>query len=69
MVSLILGTTSLTKVLMDGGSGLNIIYGSTLNKMGIPRSNLRPSMASFYEILSGKEAMPLERIRLNITFG
>ena len=26
------------KVLMDGGSGLNILYVSTLDDMGIPRS-------------------------------
>jgi hypothetical protein len=32
----IVGTTRLTKVLMDGGSGLNILYTSTLDNMGIP---------------------------------
>lgn len=39
----------LTKVLMDGGSGLNILYVDTLDAMHIPRSELRlaalPSMA------------------------
>ena len=35
MVSPILGTTSLTKVLMDGGSGLNILYVDTLDAMRI----------------------------------
>ena len=69
MVSLIVGTTRLTKVLIDGGSGLNILYASTLDKMGIPRSSLCPSKMSFYEIVPGKEAVPLGRIRLNITFG
>ncbi|XP_066382590.1 uncharacterized protein [Miscanthus floridulus] len=69
VVSLIVGTTRLTKVLMNEGSGLNILYASTLDKMGIPRSNLRPSKAPFYEIVPGKEAVPLGCIRLNITFG
>ena len=64
-----MGTTRLTKVLMDGGSGLNILYSSTLDKMGIPRSNLRPSKAPFYGIVPGKEAVPLGCIRLNVTFG
>ena len=32
----------LTKVLMDGGSGLNILYVDTLDAMRIPRSELRP---------------------------
>ena len=42
-----MGTTRLTKVLLDGGSGLNILYASTLDRMGIPRSSLRPSKVSF----------------------
>ena len=62
MVSPIMGTTRLTKVLMDGSSGLNILYTSTLDRMGIPWSNLCPSKAPFYRIISGKEAMPLGRI-------
>jgi hypothetical protein len=68
VVSLIVDTTHLTKVLMDGGSGLNILYDSTLDKMGIPQSSLCPSRASFYGIMPGKEVMPLGRIRLNVTF-
>ncbi|XP_066361165.1 uncharacterized protein [Miscanthus floridulus] len=68
MVSPIMGTTCLTKVLMDGGSGLNKLYASTLNKMGVPRSSLCPSKASFYGIVLGMEAVPLGRIWLNVTF-
>ena len=69
MVSPTVGTTRHTKVLMDGGSSLKILYASTLNKMDIPRSSLRPSKVSFYGIVPGKEAMPLGHIRLNVTFG
>ena len=69
MVIPIVGTTCLTKVLMDGGSGLNKLYASTLDKMGIPWSSLRPSKALFYGIILGKEAMPLGFIQLNVTFG
>ena len=54
---------------MDGGSSLNILYASTLDKMCIPRSNLCSSKAPFYGIMSGKEAIPLGCIRLNVTFG
>jgi hypothetical protein len=67
VVSLIVGTTRLTKVLMDGGSGLNKM--GTLDKMGIPRSNLCPNKAPFYGIIPGKEVVPLGRIWLNVTFG
>jgi hypothetical protein len=63
------GTTRLTKVLMDGSSGINILYTSTLDKMGIPHSSLRRSKAPFYGIMPGKKVVPLGRIRLNVTFG
>ena len=59
---MIMGTTRLTKVLMDWGSGLNILYASTLNKMGNPQSSLRPSKAPFYGIVPGKEVVPLASI-------
>jgi hypothetical protein len=62
VVSPIVGTTRLTKVLMDGDSGLNILYASILDRMGILRSSLCPSKALFYGIILGKEAMPLECI-------
>ena len=62
MVSSIVGTMRLTKVMMDGGSGLNILYTSTLDRIGIPRSSLRPSKASFYGIVSRKEAVPLKAL-------
>jgi hypothetical protein len=69
VVNLIVGTTCLTKVLMDGGSGLNILYASTLDKIGIPQSSLHRSKAPFYGIVPGKKVVPLRHIRLNVTFG
>ena len=40
MVDPIIGTKRLTKVLMDGGSGLNIMYAKTFDAMGIDRSRI-----------------------------
>ena len=40
MVDPIIGIKRLTKVLMDGGSGLNIMYAETPNAMGIDRSRI-----------------------------
>ena len=37
----------LTKVLMDGGSGLNLIYEDTLHKMEIDRSRIKQSSTTF----------------------
>ena len=43
VVDPVVGGTRLTKVLMDGGSGLNILYAETLREMGIPMSKLSES--------------------------
>ena len=59
----------LTKVLMDGGSGLNILYVNTLDTMRIPRSELRPVSSPFHDVIPGTQAYPLGQIDLSITFG
>ena len=43
--------TRLTKVLMDGGSSLNILYAETLKGMGTPMSRLSTSSMSFYGVI------------------
>ena len=54
MVDPIIGTKRLTKVLMDGGNGLNIMYAKTLVEMGIDRTNLCPIRAPFHGVVPGK---------------
>ena len=46
----------LTKVLMDGGSGLNLIYENTLNKMQVDRSRIEQSNTTFRGIIPSREA-------------
>ena len=43
----------LTKVLMDGGSDLNILYVDTLDAMRIPRSELCPVSSPFHGMIPG----------------
>jgi hypothetical protein len=69
VVSPIIGTKRLTRVLMDGGSGLNILYASTLDKIGISRSQTCPERSPFYGVVPSKEAYPLGEITLPVTFG
>ena len=69
MVDPIIGMKWLTKVLMDRGSGLNIMYAKTLDAMGIDRSRIRSTEAPFHVIMLGKQAMLLGQIDLPITFG
>ena len=42
----------LTKVLMDGGSGLNILYVDTLDAMRISRSEPRQVSSPFHGVIS-----------------
>jgi hypothetical protein len=60
----------LTKVLIDGGSGLNLIFASTLRKMGLDFTDmLVPSKSPFYGIVPGNAAHPLGMVVLPVTFG
>jgi hypothetical protein len=53
--------SQLTRVLIDGGSGLNLLFVSTLKKMSLDISKiLTPSRAPFYGIILGNMATPLE---------
>ena len=69
MVDLIVSMKWLTKVLMGGGSGLNIMYAETLDAMGVVRVCIRPTGAPFHGIVPRKQAMPLGQIDLPVTFG
>jgi hypothetical protein len=65
----IVGMT-VTKVLIDGGAGLKIIFSETLKKMELDFTGLiTPTGISFYGIVLGKAAMPLGQITLPVTFG
>jgi hypothetical protein len=44
---------------MDGGSDLNIMYVETLDAMGVNQSCIRPTVATFHDIVLGKQAKPL----------
>jgi hypothetical protein len=60
----------LTKVLIDGGSGLNLIFTSTLRKMGLDFTDmLVPSKSPFYGIVPGNAAHPLGTVVLLVSFG
>jgi hypothetical protein len=60
----------LTKVLIDGGSGLNLIFASTLRKTGLDFTNmLTLSKSPFYGIVPGNAAHPLGTMVLPVTFG
>jgi hypothetical protein len=54
VVDPVIGNSRFSKVLMDGGSSLNILYAHTLRMMGIGLDQLRPSTMLFHGVASGK---------------
>lgn len=54
---------------MDRGSGHNIIYAETLDRMGIDQGWLRPYGSLFHGVVSGTQDTPIGQTDLPITFG
>ena len=69
VLSPIVDSFRLTKVLMDGGSGLNLIYEEMLNKMEIDKSRIEQSGMTFRGILPSREARCAGNITLDVVFG
>jgi hypothetical protein len=66
----VVAEVKLTRVLIDGGSDLNLIFASTLRKMGLDLTDmLVPSKSPFYSIVPGNAAHPLGMVVLPVTFG
>jgi hypothetical protein len=60
VVDPVINNVRLTKVLMDGGSSLNIIYAETLGLLGIDLSMIWARAAPFHGIIPGKRVLPLD---------
>jgi hypothetical protein len=58
VVDPVIGNVRLTKVLMDGGNSLNIIYAETLGLLRIDLSSVRAGAAPFHGIIPGKRVHP-----------
>jgi hypothetical protein len=57
VVDSVIGNTRFSKVLMDGGSSLNILYAHTLRLLGIGLDQLRPSTTPFHGVAPGKRVL------------
>jgi hypothetical protein len=68
VVDPVIGNTRFSKVLMDGGSSLNIMFSNTLELVGIGVDELRPSLSPFHGITPGKRVQPLWQIDLPVCF-
>jgi hypothetical protein len=68
VASATVGETRLTKVLMDGESGLNVLYLRTYNAMGLSRVAIWPTSTPIYGVIPRARASPLRQVTLPITF-
>jgi hypothetical protein len=57
------------RVLIDGGSSINLLFASTLDAMGIPQNELTPTDQPFHGITPQSSSRPLGKITLPMTFG
>jgi hypothetical protein len=69
VVDPVIGNARLTKVLMDGGISLNIIYAETLGLLGIDLSTIWAGAAPFHGIVPGKRVLPLGQLDSPVCFG
>ena len=64
-----IGGFKMSKVFMDGGSGLNLIFLDTIQSMGITMRMLEETETRFHGILPTSPAYSLGKVYLNIVFG
>jgi hypothetical protein len=57
------------QTLIDGGSGLNIIFLETLKKMDFDFKRMTTCDKPFFGIIPGKATYPLDQVSFPVTFG
>ena len=54
------------KVLIDGGSALNILFAGALTELGLTKDDLVPVDSPFWGIVPGRASQPLGQITLPV---
>ena len=57
------------KVLIDGGSALNLLFARALTELGLTKDDLIPIDSPFWGIVPGRASQPLGQITLPVQFG
>ncbi|XP_066358202.1 uncharacterized protein [Miscanthus floridulus] len=66
---MVIENTRVMKILMDGGSDINILYKDAFDKLNADIRKLHASQSPFHGIIPGWRVMPLGIIDLSMTFG
>jgi hypothetical protein len=62
-------TCRFSRVLIDGGRSINLLYRSSMEKLGIPLAQLKPSRLTFHGIVPGHSCTHMGRVQLEVLFG
>ena len=62
-------TCKFCRVLIDGSSGINILYRDTMTKLGLKAADLEPTRTIFHGIVPGLSCSPIGRVWLDVLFG
>jgi hypothetical protein len=62
-------TYRFSRVLIDGGSSINLLYHTSMEKLRIPEIQLKPTKLTFHGIVPGHSCTPMGRIELEVLFG
>jgi hypothetical protein len=68
VVTAIIENMRVTKILMDEGSGINILYKDAFDKLNVDIRKLLASQSPFHGIIPGRHVMLLGTIDLSVTF-
>ena len=58
-----------SRVLIDGGSRINILYKDTADKLNITTQHLEPSRTTFHGIVPSLSCVPMGTVQLDVVFG
>jgi hypothetical protein len=59
-------TCRFSRVLIDGGSSINLLYRTSMEKLGILEIQLKPTKLTFHGIMPGHSCTPMGRIELEV---
>ncbi|KAI4994365.1 hypothetical protein ZWY2020_029413 [Hordeum vulgare] len=62
-------TCRFSRVLVNDGSRINILYRDTLLKLGLEEKDLQPTSTIFLGIVPGQSCSPIGKIQLDVLFG
>ncbi|KAK1618266.1 hypothetical protein QYE76_023783 [Lolium multiflorum] len=58
-----------SKVLIDNGSSITIMYRNTMHTLGITENMLQPTRTMFHGIVPGLSCAPVGKVRVDVSFG